>query len=65
MDKRLMGVEEVCEFLGIKRQTIYNQISAGKFPIAYKKVFRRLKFEREDVLNFLNQLPRHEKWRDN
>jgi predicted DNA-binding transcriptional regulator AlpA len=56
MEKRLLGVKELAEYIGLSPQTIYNKINRGKFPIPYKKVFGLLKWEREEVNDFLNGL---------
>ena len=56
MEKRLLGVKELAEYIGLSPQTIYNKINRGKFPIPYRKVFGLLKWEREEVNDFLNKL---------
>jgi predicted DNA-binding transcriptional regulator AlpA len=56
MEKRLFSVRELSEYVGLSQQTIYNKINRGNFPISYKKVFRLLKWEMEDVSDFLNKL---------
>ena len=55
MEKRLLSVKELSEYIGLSPQTIYNKINRGEFPIPYKKVFGLLKWEREEVNEFLNQ----------
>jgi excisionase family DNA binding protein len=55
MEKRLLSVKELSEYMGLSPQTIYNKINRGEFPIPYKKVFGLLKWEREEVNEFLNQ----------
>jgi excisionase family DNA binding protein len=55
MEKRLLSVKELSEYIGLSPQTIYNKINRGKFPIPYKKVFGLLKWEKEEVNDFLNQ----------
>jgi excisionase family DNA binding protein len=55
MEKRLLSVKELSEYIGLSPQTIYNKINRGNFPIPYKKVFGLLKWEREEVNEFLNQ----------
>ena len=57
MERRVMGVKDLAEYIDIKRQTIYNEINNGTFPIPFKKVFGRIKFEKEDVDHFLDKLP--------
>ena len=54
MEKRLLSVKELSEYIGLSPQTIYNKINRGKFPIPYKKVFGLLKWEKQEVNDFLN-----------
>jgi predicted DNA-binding transcriptional regulator AlpA len=56
MQKRLLSVRELSEYVGLSPQTIYNKINRGNFPIPYKKVFGLLKWEMEEVNDFLNKL---------
>ena len=56
MQKRLLGVRELSEYVGLSPQTIYNKINRGNFPIPYKKIFGLLKWEIEEVNDFLNKL---------
>ena len=56
MEKRLLSVKELADYMGLSPQTIYNKINTGKFPIPYKKVFGLLKWEKEEVNEFLNKL---------
>ena len=56
MEKRLLSVKELSEYIGLSPQTIYNKINRGNFPIPYKKVFGLLRWEREEVNDFLNNL---------
>lgn len=48
-NKRLLQVEEAAEYLGIKKQTLYNKISAKEIP--YIKLFksRAVRFKIEDL----------------
>ena len=55
MEKRLLSVKELSEYIGVSPQTIYNKINRGDFPIPYKKVFGLLKWEKQEVNDFLNQ----------
>ena len=57
MRKRLLNVAELSEYLGLSPQTIYNQLSAGTFPIKTKRLGRLLKFDIRDVDRYLDQLP--------
>jgi excisionase family DNA binding protein len=54
MEKRLLSVKELSEYIGLSPQTIYNKVNRGEFPIPYKKVFGLLKWEREEVNEFLD-----------
>ena len=49
MEKRLLGIEELSEYIGIRPQTIRNRLSCGTFPIPAKKVCGRVKFDLKDV----------------
>jgi len=56
MEKRLLSVRELSDYIGLSPQTIYNKINRGKFPIPYKKVFGLLKWELDEVNDFLDKL---------
>ena len=59
MQRRLLGVEEVADLLGISPKTIYNQVgrkSKRQFPVKAKRVGRLVKFAVEDVENFIQKL---------
>ena len=56
MEKRLLSIKELSEHIGLSPQTIYNKINRGNFPLAYKKVFGLLKWDREEVNDILNKL---------
>jgi predicted DNA-binding transcriptional regulator AlpA len=58
MEKRMMDIRELAVYIGIKPQTIRNQISLGKFQIPTKKIGRLLKWDRRDVDRFLDRLQR-------
>jgi predicted DNA-binding transcriptional regulator AlpA len=59
MEKRLLGIEELGQYLGIRPQTIRNRLSAGNFPIPAKKVCGRVKFDRKDIERYLDRLKPH------
>ncbi len=59
MERRLMGIKELSEYIRISPQTIYNRINRGDFPIPFRKIFGRIRFDKEDVDHFLNKLPIH------
>ena len=56
MDKRMMDIKELSFYIGLKPQTIRNQISMGTFQIPTKKLGRLLKWDRRDVDGFLDKL---------
>jgi len=57
-ERRMMGIEELSYYIGLKVQTIRNMLSAGTFPIPTKKIGRLLKWDRKDVDRYLDRLPR-------
>ncbi len=59
MEKRLLGVKDLSEYIGISPQTIYNKMNRGVFPIPFKKVFGLLKWEKEEVDSYLDKLVLH------
>ncbi len=56
MEKRLLSVKELSEYIGLSPQTIYNKINRGNFPIPHKKVLGLLKWEKQEVNDFLDKL---------
>ena len=56
MEKRLLGVTDLSEYIGIRKQTVYNRVSRGDFPIPHKKLFGRLKWEKQDVDHYLDRI---------
>jgi len=59
MDRRLFGIKELSEYIGIRPQTIRNRLSCGTFPIPAKKFCGRVKFDRKDVDSCLDKLKVH------
>jgi excisionase family DNA binding protein len=57
IERRMFGIKELADYLGLSAQTIYNRLSAGTFPIKTKRIGRRLKWDRRDVDRYLEQLP--------
>ena len=45
--ERLMSVDEVCEFLGVSRYFVYDQVRVGVLPCA--RIARQLKFRPADI----------------
>jgi predicted DNA-binding transcriptional regulator AlpA len=56
MEKRMMDIKELSSYIGLKPQTIRNQISMGTFLIPTKKLGRLLKWDRREVDGFLDKL---------
>jgi predicted DNA-binding transcriptional regulator AlpA len=56
MEKRMMDIRELSSYIGLKPQTIRNQISMGTFLIPTKKLGRLLKWDRREVDGFLDKL---------
>ena len=56
VEKRMMDIRELSSYIGLKPQTIRNQISMGTFPIPTKKLGRLLKWDRREVDGFLDKL---------
>jgi predicted DNA-binding transcriptional regulator AlpA len=56
MEKRMMDIRELGAYIGLKPQTIRNQISLGRFLIPTKKIGRLLKWDRRDVDQYLDRL---------
>ena len=59
IQKRLLSVEEVAHYLGLSSRTIYNQIapkSKRPFPIKPKRIGKLVKFDIQDLDNYVNTL---------
>ena len=59
MGQRFFDVKGLSQYMCVSPQTIYNEISKGNFPTPFRKIFGRIRFDREDVDHFLNKLPTH------
>ena len=57
MEKRMLGIKELSGYLGLSPQTVYNQLSAGTFPIKTKRIGRLLKWDIRDIDHYLDKLP--------
>lgn len=53
MNDKWLSVDEIGEYLGVKRDTIYNWISEKRMPA--HKIGRLWKFKKEDVDNWVKQ----------
>ena len=42
LEKRMLSIKDLSDYLGVSPQTIYNRLSAGTFPIKTKRIGRRL-----------------------
>jgi len=56
MEKRLLSIEELSEYLGVGAQSIRNRLCNGTFPIPAKKICGRVKFDFRDVEKYLENL---------
>jgi excisionase family DNA binding protein len=57
LEKRMLSIKDLSDYLGVSLQTIYNKLSAGIFPIKTKSIGRRLKCDRRDLDYYLDRLP--------
>ncbi len=57
LEKRMLGVQELSKYLGLRPQTIYNKVSAGDFPIRHKRLGRLLRWDIRDIDSYLDGLP--------
>lgn len=51
--REVMSVEQVAEFLGLGRNTVYDAANRGQLP--HRRVGRRLLFSREAILEWLRR----------
>lgn len=51
----LLSLDEVCDTIGIKKQTAYNQISAGEFPVPMRKEGKNLVCDVRDLAEYLDE----------
>jgi len=58
MEKRLINIEELAGYLGIKPQTIRNQLSGGIFPIKPVRIGRVLRWDIRKVDRYIDNLTR-------
>lgn len=53
MPKRFIGVEELAEYLDLKKSTIYQWVHQQKIP--HYKLGKRVKFDLEKIENWLKR----------
>jgi len=58
MDKRLLNIKELAEYIGKRPQTIRNEIAKGIFPIPRIKLRGALRFDINDVDGFIDGIKR-------
>ena len=56
MEKRMLSLEELAEYIGLAPQTIRNQRCRGDFPIPSKPLGRKLLWDKKTVDNYLDKL---------
>jgi predicted DNA-binding transcriptional regulator AlpA len=54
--KRMLDINDLATRIGLKQQTIRNQLNCGTFPIKTKKIGRKLLWDIKDVDKFLDGL---------
>jgi len=57
--KRFLSVEETAQYLGLSPRTIYNQVgprAKKRFPIKPKKIGGLVKFDRNDIEQYIESL---------
>ena len=64
----LLSVSELAKVLNVARQTIYNSLSCGDFPIVPRRWGRgkrkKVVFDSRDVEQYINGLPVDERFTD-
>lgn len=53
IEKELLTVDEIGEFLGLKRQTVYNLIKQGKLK-AIKLGYKTVRVQKSDLIEYIN-----------
>ncbi len=53
--RMLLSLDEVCDAIGIQKQTAYNRLSSGTFPIPMRKEGRNLVGDIRDVADYLDE----------
>jgi len=63
MQVRLITIDELSNYIGLKPQTIRNQLSNGTFPIPAKKIGGALRWEIREVDKYLDKLKPHQSYK--
>jgi len=58
LTKRMLNWEQLSAYIGLSPQTIRNKFYAGEFPIPAKKIFSKVLWDKKDVDQFLDKLPK-------
>jgi len=58
VEKRMLSVKELSQYIGLAPQTIKNQLYAGRFPIPPTRLGRKLLWDKKLVDKFLDKLPK-------
>jgi predicted DNA-binding transcriptional regulator AlpA len=56
--RRMLGFEELGTYIGLSPQTIRNKFYAGEFPIPAKRIFSKVLWDKRDVDEYLEKLPK-------
>ena len=54
--RRLLTVKEAGDYLGISARSIYNKLSARKFPIRPLRLGRAIRFDIRDLDSYIEEL---------
>ena len=54
--KRMLTIDQLAIYIGLRPQTIRNKYYAGEFPIPAKKIFSKVLFDLKDVDAFLDKI---------
>jgi excisionase family DNA binding protein len=55
--KKLLSIRELAEYLGMSPMTIRAKIKKDEFPFKAKRLGRLLKFDIQEVDDYINNLP--------
>jgi predicted DNA-binding transcriptional regulator AlpA len=56
--RRMLNFEELAGYIGLSPQTIRNKFYAGEFPIPAKRIFSKVLWDKRDVDEYLDKLPK-------